>query len=551
MTQGETAANVYMLTILDPCFYCRNNLFDSFKGNREGSTLASAVKTCGRCLFASLDTLASASPPLPLIERVDLSCMAEEVMIDALWQCSPKQLFGDILNPHTDTAMSMAQICAASVISSLVSSANAALQDACIDRLAHTITSIQNAEGALFPFSLKAFAVQSTSIGGDKALFGKDVVNGIIYSNSSDRWTNSCGIVSSALPIQWDNVNYLREVRKQLEALRMPAVPNNTENEWGGNDYSAYAGSLSRQGWTLSNYLGHQLDEAVFDLDQEIIALKTCVINSMTSQYNDEGWDANLGEQWEMVNMNFLRIKRLLSRVISIHCETVGKDVLSDDAYLLLHANAASNSYRSLPMHDIQPQTKLFSLPPLEMAEESENRLIGSDSGYKRPLASDHFEDHVVALNRDSDENGEAIFNSTSDCEYEQSVSKKSRLYDNSVSIGDNTEENFDLGTVDDFRQLRHDCHKEIEESILFEEKLAQTLVGDYHCHFSPGPNDIGGLCNENYLSRSDVRDCVPFRPAKENINANLSTIDILRFIDDTRADRENTDLWMSRISNY
>ena len=515
----------------------RNELF-SRDSPKNFSGLSEVITTCGRCLFACLDCLALASRPIPLVERVDIASWAEEVMLDALWrsnnfgeklQCQPhmksldnRQSAGSRELVQSVVHNEVNDLNIASVLNGIVSAVNGGLKDMCLKRISCTLEMMEENLNvrceSLFPFDLQNFAATSTRIGtGDGSdVYGSQVVKGIIYNNMSDRRTRSCGAISSALPVNWDQPVYLKSVFEKVQAtLYLPTVV--------GDDISDYVDLLIKQGWYMDAAMKSRLEEILSRLQVDLAVLQNSLSSSMVVAERRSGAHLlpskiSLKEHWTMINLNILSLKRLISRVIEFQCEDSGDKVFDDDVYLVVapvtSLDVISDQISDATSHDAALRFHFPDCPDIcnSFVDDEGCRDDKDNSRCKRRFPHDSYweEDgsntalvagiHPVSSDPNNPSCSSIVVVDSLQADVSQSGKKKSRL-----AFGEDIyhpHDGYKQEVYAEVRQLGQECKDEIEESLNLEARLSRVLVDEAGFSFNDSRDDCSVEYNDVNMSR-------------------------------------------------
>lgn len=493
------------------------------------SELSSVVSLCGKCLFTCLDRLALATSPLPLVERVDVATWAEEVMLDALWRTSNNMKMnshnaeltptdgGNYNRSNESDELVVAgpneELSVKSVLGSLVKNVNMALNEVCVSRVMNTYDAIlasQENHHCLYPFDLNVFS-SSNTIGTDDVdgVYGSCVVKGLLYNNMSDRMTASCGPISSSLPVYWDQADYLAStLDSMLEVLSLPSLKNN-------EDVCGYSDVLLAQGWRVDSDLKSRLDEVLTNLQFGLEALRM-VAPHLTSHVSwNPGFKSDIRDQWTIVNLNILTLKRLLGRAIQLQCAEAMDHVLQEDVYLLVPP-AELTSHSAILRADTQVSTDQFLLPacplPFSLLDADGDTLGADVSRCKRRHPQDNqWEDEDEDEDEDDELEGgrerveswvEADDENSEVSDVESTIvqsslmimqgsgprgGKKKCRVASRATASPNTHTyprtcrhvEYEREVYGEVRQLGNDCRREVQESLDLEDKIARALLED------------------------------------------------------------------------
>jgi len=472
---------------------------------QQFSELSGVVASCGRCLFAALDVLSLASRPIPLVERVDVACWAEEVMLDALWRNSnideSSNKSGIELLSAGNRQLSRSaglgdtrHFNITSILREIIDEVNGALRDVCLARIADTLqttlTSQELLGQSIFPFDLTKFMSTSVRLGkGDgDGLYGSHVVKGLIYNNMSDRRTHSCGPISSCLPVEWNQAAYLQSVQdKVVQVLCLPLIDR------GCVDSRGYADLLVDQGWYIDASLKSKLDDILNRLHDDFEVFQSFSMSTSALVLSQATPNRRIHDQWTMINLNILTLKRLLSRIIQLQCEGSRDGILEEDVYLLVTpaddcilSDASSHAI----LCNSQDSTIQFHLPACphpgnQPADDDRHSEVGVEiwnnveqSRCKRPHLRDGAwgEESYV---------GEVDDNFQGDKKKSRLVVSSSPSSMSSSHRGDAAMDTFlpRMGykqeVYEEVKQLGQECKEEIEEALSLEKKLALSLLND------------------------------------------------------------------------
>ena len=533
----------------------RNELFSSSAAKNDCDRLSSIVRTCGQCLFHSLDELSLASAPIPAVERVDTCTWVEEVMVEAIWNSDSCFSKLQELIPQVAAGVHFGVDL---MINCFIENINRSLENICIKRIAYTLQAV---DFELFPFDLQSFAVMSGGIS-NGGLFGQSIVKGLLYNNVSDRKTASCGPISSTLPVEWGNVDYIEFVRQNIcQSFLLPLL--NEANCEGSS--MRYTDTLVDCGWVMDDNLKSSLDDTLDNLQHRL---------------SDVGGDLQF--YFKLINIHLLSFKRLLSRVIQQQCEARGKDLFDEDMFLLVMPSHKEYSGMLNSNFSYQQFLPTCSDPnSARMIQVSSGKsLRNSDSRCKRRHRQD---DADVILDEtayfDDYDGGHAhsdIPMLLDEGIYESGSKKKKSRHDNDSDS--HTDDNLlgfresKLVMLGEVEQLGEECRHELEESMLFEDKLARVVLeeSDGTSNRQVDASTVGSKAaileeeliswdkfasnssgiseRQAYVDNSDMGSNSLTRQ-NDNLNTTMSSKSALSLINQFRKERIDVDTWMDTLN--